>query len=94
MLKKRLAVEKAICVVFIFSSIATFLVSQVEVYHLRLFCFLIFEVCVGCFWPAISTLRAKYIPDNVRSTVMNIFRVPLNLIVILSLLNIGNMSVS
>jgi len=94
MLKSRVSVEKAVSFVFVVSACATFVVSQFEVYYVRLFCFLIFEMCVGCFWPAISMLRAKYIPDNVRSTVMNLFRVPLNIIVILSLLNIGNMSVS
>lgn len=94
LLKKKVSVEKAACFVFVTAAIVTFTVSQAESYHIRLFCFLAFEMCVGCFWPAISMLRAKYIPDNVRSTVMNIFRVPLNLIVILSLLNIGYMSVS
>ena len=31
---------------------------------------------------AIGTLRGRYVPEETRATVMNIFRVPLNLIVV------------
>eukprot|EP01135_Chromosphaera_perkinsii_P003899 Nk52_evm16s261 gene=Nk52_evmTU16s261 len=48
--------------------------------------FVVFEGCVGIFWPAIGTMRGKYIPEEVRSTCMNFFRVPLNIIVVLVLL--------
>ncbi|CAH3041070.1 unnamed protein product, partial [Porites lobata] len=47
--------------------------------------FLVFEFCVGIFWPAMGVLRGKYLPESSRATIMNIFRVPLNLIVILLL---------
>ncbi len=33
-------------------------------------------------------MRSKYIPEEVRSTVMNVFRVGLNLIVVVTLINI------
>lgn len=48
--------------------------------------FLIFEVCVGIFWPSMSTMRGKYLPEETRATVMNFFRVPLNCIVVVILL--------
>lgn len=48
--------------------------------------FLMFEICVGIFWPSLSTMRGKYVPENTRATIMNLFRVPLNLIVIIILL--------
>jgi len=47
--------------------------------------FLVFEMCVGIFWPALSTMRSKYVPEAARATVMNFFRVPLNLIVVIIL---------
>eukprot|EP01083_Nonionella_stella_P293283 997351_1 len=47
--------------------------------------FIIFEICVGMYWPIIGGLREKYIPDGVRATVMNLFRIPLNMVVILGL---------
>lgn len=48
--------------------------------------FIIFEVCVGIFWPSMGTMRGQYVPEATRSTVMNFFRIPLNLIVIIILL--------
>lgn len=48
--------------------------------------FLVFECCVGIFWPALGTMRGKYVPEQIRATVMNIFRIPLNFIVIVILL--------
>ncbi|CAJ0603253.1 unnamed protein product [Cylicocyclus nassatus] len=47
--------------------------------------FLVFEVCVGIFWPSMGCLRGAYVPEETRSTTINLFRVPLNLIVIIIL---------
>jgi MFS transporter, MFS domain-containing protein family, molybdate-anion transporter len=58
---------------------------------IRLFCFFAFELAVGMFWPAICTLRGEFVPAHVRSTVMNFFRIPLNMIVIAVLYNIGSL---
>ena len=60
---------------------------------IRLLSFLVFEVCVGMYFPAIGMQRGKVIPDEVRSTIMNFFRIPLNVIVVLILLRVGDMSV-
>ncbi|VDP42842.1 unnamed protein product [Heligmosomoides polygyrus] len=48
--------------------------------------FLVFEICVGIFWPAMGCLRGMYLPEETRSTTINLFRIPLNLIVIFILL--------
>jgi hypothetical protein len=37
-------------------------------------------------------MRSKYIPEEVRSTVMNVFRIGLNLLVVLTLVNIDSLS--
>jgi hypothetical protein len=37
-------------------------------------------------------MRSKFIPEEVRSTVMNVFRVGLNAIVVLTLINIDTLS--
>eukprot|EP00172_Hildenbrandia_rubra_P003114 Plantae.Rhodophyta-Hildenbrandia_rubra.ctg4607.p1 GENE.Plantae.Rhodophyta-Hildenbrandia_rubra.ctg4607~~Plantae.Rhodophyta-Hildenbrandia_rubra.ctg4607.p1 ORF type:complete len:455 (+),score=54.96 Plantae.Rhodophyta-Hildenbrandia_rubra.ctg4607:277-1641(+) len=47
--------------------------------------FLIFEVVCGVYFPAMSTMRAKYVPEETRSAMMNFFRVPLNVIVVFTL---------
>ncbi|CAK8985431.1 Molybdate-anion transporter (Major facilitator superfamily domain-containing protein 5) (Molybdate transporter 2 homolog) (hsMOT2) [Durusdinium trenchii] len=49
-------------------------------------------VCVGVYFPAIGFLRAKFIPEEVRATVVNFFRIPLNALVVMILLNIAHMS--
>jgi len=48
--------------------------------------FLVFETCVGIFWPSMGTMRGKYVAEETRATTMNIFRIPLNMIVVMILL--------
>merc|ERR1719471_2543747 len=91
---KTVSVEKCLIIVLGCASATMFLSAQFASYHLRVGMFCLFELCVGAYWPAIGMQRSKYIPDQIKSTVMNIFRVPLNFIVIISLLNIGSLSVS
>ena len=55
---------------------------------LQLAAFCVFEVCCGIYFPSAGTMRSKYIPEEVRSTVMNIYRVGLNALVVLTLINI------
>jgi len=50
-------------------------------FGLQFTAFLGFEMCVGAFQPCIATLRSKYVPDSQQSTVNNLFRLPLNLLV-------------
>jgi len=54
--------------------------------------FFIFEALCGVYWPSMGILKSKYVPEEVRATVYNIFRVPLNLIVVLVLANLGTIS--
>jgi len=54
--------------------------------------FCIFEICCGIYFPSAGTMRSKYIPEEVRSTVMNVFRIGLNAIVVLTLINIGSLA--
>jgi len=44
--------------------------------------FLIMEFCVGLFMPVAGTLRSKYVPDSQQGAILNIFRLPLNAIVV------------
>lgn len=55
--------------------------------------FLTFEICVGLYFPLIGTLRSKYIPDSHRSVIMNLFGIPLNLIVVSVFLSIKRLGV-
>jgi MFS family permease len=51
--------------------------------------FLVFEVTVGIFWPSLMKLRSQLIPEESRSTIMNFFRIPLNLFVCVVLYNVS-----
>mmetsp|Transcript_5911 Transcript_5911/g.10486 ORF Transcript_5911/g.10486 Transcript_5911/m.10486 type:complete len:438 (-) Transcript_5911:679-1992(-) len=44
--------------------------------------FLMFEVICGVYFPAMGTLRSRYVPEETRSAIMNFFRIPLNAIVV------------
>jgi hypothetical protein len=54
--------------------------------------FLVFELACGLYFPSSGTLRGRVIPERSRSAVMNLFRLPLNALVVAVLLNIENMS--
>lgn len=56
--------------------------------QVQLVAFLVFEVLVGVFWPSMMTMRARYVPEDMRSTIINCFRVPLNLFVCVILYNV------
>lgn len=51
--------------------------------------FFVFEVCIGLFWPSMMRMRAHYLPDEMRATLINCFRVPLNLFVCIVLYNVS-----
>ncbi|GBG31436.1 Molybdate-anion transporter [Hondaea fermentalgiana] len=59
---------------------------------INFFAFCVFEVCVGVYHPGVGFLRAKYIPEEVRATIVNFFRVPLNGFVVLVLLYTSHLS--
>ncbi|CAM9867997.1 unnamed protein product, partial [Discosporangium mesarthrocarpum] len=44
--------------------------------------FLVLETCVGAFYSCSGMLRSRYIPGEVQSSVMNVFRLPLNVLVV------------
>ncbi|KAF4727584.1 Molybdate-anion transporter, partial [Perkinsus olseni] len=48
--------------------------------------FLTFEASVGVYYPSMGTLKAEIVPESHRATIYNLFRVPLNLLVIGALL--------
>merc|ERR1711971_50772 len=45
-----------------------------------LLAFVLIEVSLGIYFPSIGTLRSLHLPGSHRSTIINLFRVPLNLI--------------
>lgn len=48
--------------------------------------FLAFEACVGAYFPAAGTVKSEVVPEDARAGIYNIYRVPLNAVVVLLLL--------
>ena len=61
-------------------------------HRLAFVAFLLIEVAVGIYFPAMSNIRSRVIPEKVRLSVMNWFRVPLNLIACIILMTLHNNS--
>merc|ERR1719171_24670 len=48
--------------------------------------FVAFEFCVGVYFPSICTIKSQCVPESHRATIYNIFRAPMNAIVVSVLL--------
>lgn len=46
----------------------------------------LFEMCVGMYFPSMGTMKAAIVPEDNRAATYNLFRIPLNAIVLCSLL--------
>lgn len=62
--------------------------------QIQLVAFCIFEFCVGLFWPSMMKMRSQHVPEEMRATVINLFRVPLNLFVCIVLYNVSSFPLS
>ncbi|KAJ4490265.1 hypothetical protein J3R30DRAFT_3748467 [Lentinula aciculospora] len=54
--------------------------------NIRFWCFCAFEACVGMYYPVQGMLRGTLISNEHRATLSSLFRVPLNIFVVVSLL--------
>lgn len=54
---------------------------------LSFFAFLVFEACVGMYFPAMGTLKSEVVPEASRMAIYNMYRVPLNSVVLVLLLS-------
>ena len=57
--------------------------------QIQLVAFCMFEFCVGLFWPSMMKMRAAHVPEEMRATIINFFRIPLNLFVCVVLYNVS-----
>ena len=73
---------------FSMAMVTIFLEQKTIVYTM----FLLFECTVGVFYPSYGVIKSEKIPEDIRSAVMNIFRIPLNAFVVVLLLKIKFLS--
>lgn len=67
------------------ASACFFLPAHIREENIVLWCFCIFEVCCGIYYPSMGSLKSKLIEDGMRASVYTILRVPLNAFVVLAL---------
>eukprot|EP00913_Durusdinium_trenchii_P020387 g19151.t1 len=53
---------------------------------IRLLGFFVFEMCVGLYFPMMGTMKGQIVPESKRATIYNLYRLPLNVIVVLTLM--------
>lgn len=52
---------------------------------IRFMAFMVFEMSVGLYFPMMGTLKGMIVPEESRAAIYNLYRVPLNVIVVLAL---------
>ena len=85
-LAKTLAVEHICLLVMVLSAICHLTVFLFQDVQIRFVAFLVFEACVGLYFPIIGTLKGDIVPEDMRSTIYNLYRLPLNFVVLMPLM--------
>jgi len=72
--------------VFLAATITFALMTLAQTDTSTIIAFLLFEACVGCYFPMMGTMKSLVVPENKRAAIYNLYRIPLNFIVLFSLL--------
>jgi sugar phosphate permease len=78
--------EQLAVVVFGVAATAMALVAFSSSMTLKFVAMNLFEMTVGMYFPIMGTLKGHIVPENKRAAIYNLFRIPLNFIVLFSLL--------
>merc|ERR1712178_583194 len=79
-------IEQIGLVIMGLSAASHFVVVMTSDVTIRFLAFLVFEACVGLYFPMIGTLKGDIVPEDMRSTIYNIYRFPLNVAVLMPLM--------
>jgi MFS family permease len=80
-----LPAQKMLIGILAVSSVCFFIPGHFRDERLTLWCFCIFELCCGIYYPAMGSLKSKLIEDGSRASIYGILRIPLNVFVVLAL---------
>ena len=78
--------EKLAIYIFAFAAVAMGLVAISNSQSTKFVAMLCFEATVGMYWPVMGTLKGQIVPESKRAAIYNLYRIPLNFIVLFSLL--------
>eukprot|EP00928_Gymnodinium_smaydae_P090123 TRINITY_DN73971_c0_g1_i1.p1 TRINITY_DN73971_c0_g1~~TRINITY_DN73971_c0_g1_i1.p1 ORF type:complete len:496 (+),score=84.57 TRINITY_DN73971_c0_g1_i1:46-1533(+) len=70
-----------LCVAAASLMVVTFFLRDEQQLSTIFYAFLMFEFCVGVYFPAMGTLKSAVVPELARAGVYNVYRIPLNAIV-------------
>merc|ERR1712157_207151 len=85
-LVEKFPVEKLGIVIFGVGAVAMAIVSQEVNTTVSFLGMNLFEVCVGMYFPIMGTMKGGIVPEDKRAAIYNLYRIPLNFIVLFSLL--------
>jgi hypothetical protein len=73
-------------------TLLAFILSNIQIgYNSTLCGFLLYEISVGMLYPSYSKIKAEFLPSENRGTLTNIFKIPLNMIIIFLLLTMDTL---
>merc|ERR1719324_837936 len=89
-LTSKIATRKRLCGALMLAAVAMIMPAHVGMSEAlskyNFWAFVVFELCVGVYFPSICTLKSEAVPESHRATIYNIFRAPMNAIVVSVLL--------
>eukprot|EP01083_Nonionella_stella_P204377 745087_1 len=83
---ERMKPEQLAIVIFVVAGIAFGLVIFSVNATMTFLAMNLFEMCVGMYFPSMGTMKGMIVPEDKRAAIYNLFRIPLNFIVLFSLL--------
>jgi hypothetical protein len=86
-LVEKYLIEKLAIFLFAFGSIGLGIVGLGISESISFVGMLFFELCVGMYFPIMGTMKGSIVPEDKRAAIYNLYRIPLNFIVLFSLLN-------
>mmetsp|Transcript_35694 Transcript_35694/g.106520 ORF Transcript_35694/g.106520 Transcript_35694/m.106520 type:complete len:610 (-) Transcript_35694:907-2736(-) len=78
--------QKALVYLLLLSTASCVVISLSDSAKFSYAAMLLYEGCIGAYWPAISTVKARTVPEGQRAAIYNVFRFPMNFIVLVNLL--------
>ena len=86
-LVEKYPIERLAVVLFAFASVGMAIVGFGFNESISFVGMLFFEMCVGMYFPIMGTMKGGIVPESKRAAIYNLYRIPLNFIVLFSLLN-------
>lgn len=78
--------EKLGVIVFAVAAVSMGFIALADSQTLKFIAMNMFEMTVGMYWPIMGTMKGAIVPESKRAAIYNLFRIPLNFIVLFSLL--------